>query len=53
MDKKSSQTEREIVAAEKKYPGVAIDSADDDKVNERLVKERTATLNKNPRNDDN
>lgn len=34
------------------YSGVAIDKADDDKTNPQLVKERTATINNNPRNDD-
>ena len=34
------------------YPGVAIDIADNDKTNEKLVKERTATINNNPRNND-
>ena len=33
-------------------PGAAIDSGDDDAVNPSLVKERTCTLNNNPRNDD-
>lgn len=31
------------------YPGAALDSADDEKVKERLVKERTKTLDDNPR----
>ncbi len=35
-----------------KYPGVAIDVADDEKTTERLVKERTCTQNNNPRNND-
>lgn len=35
----------------KKYPGVAIDAADHDKVDEKLVKERTRTIDNNPRND--
>ncbi len=34
------------------YSGIAIDKADGDKVTPALVKERTATLNNNPRNDD-
>lgn len=34
------------------YPGAAIDRADDDKVDEELVKERTCMLNNNPRNHD-
>ena len=32
-------------------PGMAINKADDNKVTEKLEKERTATLNNNPRND--
>lgn len=35
-----------------KYSGVAVNMADDEKVNKKLVDERTATLNNNPRNDD-
>lgn len=33
-------------------PGAAINEADRDKVSEELVKERTKTLNNNPRNTD-
>ena len=33
-------------------PGVAINKADDNAVNKELVKERTSTLNNNPRNND-
>lgn len=33
-------------------PGAAIDKADDNKTNPGLVKERTQTLNNNPRNND-
>ena len=33
-------------------PGAAINTADDDAVNPELVKERTSTLNNNPRNTD-
>lgn len=32
------------------YPGVAINKADDNKETEKEVKERTETLNNNPRN---
>lgn len=32
------------------YPGVAINQADDKEVDPKLVKERTRTLNNNPRN---
>lgn len=51
MDKKNSSTKKEQVNAEKKYPGVAIDVADDEKVDKKTVRERTETLNNNPRND--
>lgn len=34
------------------YPGVAINDGDDEKENKELVKERTKTLNNNPRNND-
>lgn len=34
------------------FPGVAIDCADDEKVDPRLIKERTKTLNNNPRDTD-
>ena len=34
------------------YPGTAINKADDEKVNVRLEKERTETLDNNPRNND-
>lgn len=40
--------EKKDIAAEK-YPGVAIDRADDDKVDKELEKERTKTLDNNPR----
>ncbi|MBD5255377.1 MAG: hypothetical protein HDS53_04815 [Barnesiella sp.] len=34
-------------------PGVSIDKADDETVDKSLVKERTETLNNNPRDTDN
>ncbi len=34
------------------YAGVAINHADDNKVNDTLVKERTKEMNNNPRNND-
>lgn len=34
------------------YSGASIDTADDNRTTKELVKERTATLNNNPRNDD-
>ncbi len=33
-------------------PGAAINKADDNKVSSKLEKERTCTLNNNPRNDE-
>ena len=39
-------------AKNEQYPGIAIDVADDEKVDAKLVKERTNTLNNNPENDD-
>lgn len=36
--------------AEKMYPGTGIDTADKEKVDPKLVKERTKTLDNNPRN---
>lgn len=35
-----------------KFPGVAVDIANDEMVSKKLVKERTKTLNNNPRNND-
>lgn len=37
---------------ERRYPGVAIDRADDDKVDPALIKERTHILGNNPRDND-
>lgn len=34
------------------FPGVTIDMADDEKVDKELVKERTTTLDNNPRDTD-
>lgn len=34
------------------YPGASVNQADNKKVDKKLVKERTATLNNNPRNND-
>ena len=46
------KTEKNLDRAEELYPGVDIDSADDNKVTECLERERTKTLNDNPRNTD-
>lgn len=51
MDKNTKKSEEEI-RAEETFPGAAIDAADDDKVTKKAVKERTKTLNNNPRNHD-
>lgn len=40
MDKDNSAVD----SAGKTYPGVAVNKGDDNKVNEKLVKERTRTL---------
>lgn len=48
MDKEK-ETKQQAAAG---YPGVAIDEADDNRVNQPLVDERTKTLNNNPRNND-
>ncbi|MDE6464381.1 MAG: hypothetical protein K2L16_07090 [Muribaculaceae bacterium] len=48
----SEPTRAEIDRAEQNHPGVAVDRADDGKATPRLVRERTKTLNNNPRNND-
>lgn len=48
---KSRKTVSKDQAAEE-YSGIAINKADGNKVTEKLVKERTETLNDNPRSDD-
>ncbi len=47
-DKKTSAE----VKAEQQYPGAAVDRADCDKTTPAEVKDRTRTLNNNPRNSD-
>lgn len=39
------------VENEQMYSGVAVNQADGNKVDPELVRERTSTLNNNPRND--
>lgn len=46
--KKSKQT----AEAERDYPGMAVNTADNGKCAKSLEKERTKTLNNNPRNND-
>lgn len=50
MDKKIDK--KELIEAEEKYAGVAVDRADDDKVSNACVKQETNMLNNNPRNTD-
>lgn len=50
MEKKDAPTKSEINHASKKYPGVAVNEADDNKDTVKLQKERTCTLGNNPRN---
>lgn len=50
MDNKKKSTQKDIDAAIDRYPGMAVKN--DDKVNARLVNERTRALNNNPRNND-
>ncbi|MCX4264283.1 MAG: hypothetical protein OSJ37_06160 [Muribaculaceae bacterium] len=48
-------SEKEPQAEDKrddKYPGVAVDVADSEKVTPELVKDNTEELNNNPRNND-
>lgn len=48
METKQRKDQRE--KAERNYPGVAVDTSDGEKVDRKLVRERTKTLNNNPRN---
>lgn len=49
MDKKGK---KEVTEKDDQYRGVNVDKADDCKVTPKMVKEDTAELNNNPRNDD-
>ena len=49
MESKERKDQRQ--KGERNYPGVAIDTSDGEKVDNKLVKERTRALNNNPRND--
>ncbi len=52
MDKKKTDSlSEETKKALENLPGAAIDTADKEKTNPDLVRERTSTLNNNPRND--
>ncbi len=46
------KTEKETKKAADIYPGADINVADNEKVTERLERERTKTLNNNPRDND-
>ncbi len=46
-----AKKQKQVPAADR-YPGVAVNRADNNKDTEKLQKERTCTLNNNPRNDD-
>lgn len=49
---KNKPTKPQSVDAERKYPGSAIDSADDNNVNAEMVKADVKCLNNNPRNNE-
>lgn len=54
METHNTKEEKKVeqaVPAVDEYAGVAIDTADDNKVDQQLEKERTSTLNNNPSND--
>lgn len=46
------QNDKNVEQASQEFPGVAVNQGDCGKTDPRLVKERTRTLNNNPRNDD-
>lgn len=53
MNKRNiKSTESEIKRSLREYSGAAENSADDDRVNQQLIRERTATINNNPRNNE-
>lgn len=49
---KPADAESQAVRDSQTYPGVAVNEADDQRDNKDLIKERTHTLNNNPRNND-
>lgn len=51
MKDNKKKTENDIEAVDQ-YPGAAIDQSDGEFTDPKLVKERTKTLNNNPRNHD-
>lgn len=52
MEAKDSKKITEVAEDTLEFPGVAINVGDDEKEDKDLVKERTSTLNNNPRNTD-
>ncbi|MDE6306610.1 MAG: hypothetical protein K2L90_08495 [Muribaculaceae bacterium] len=57
MNAKHNKSGSECSAGKKvkdveQYPGISVNCADDNAVDPKLVKERTKTLNNNPRNSD-
>lgn len=52
INKSCKKNTNEKVSAADLYSGVAIDISDDEKVTKSEVKDRTQTLNNNPRNND-
>jgi hypothetical protein len=49
--KKAAASKEEKAQGAREYSGVAINRGDDNAVSPELVRERTSTLNNNPRND--
>lgn len=57
MNEKEAKAKAEAAARQKvqdalNYSGIAVNEADNDEVDGELVRERTRTLNNNPRNSD-
>lgn len=50
MEKNTKTTVKQQEIAEKDFPGAAIDYADDNKVDPKMVKKDVKELNNNPRN---
>lgn len=46
----SHQKDKSLDKASREFPGMAVNQGDSDKTDASLVKERTRTLNNNPRN---
>ena len=52
MKTTKTQKEQDVDQALRDLPGAAVDKADENKTTSAEVKERTCTLNNNPRNND-